>query len=33
MTKRGKNVFANVLANLVRRSFKLEVMGERADDL
>lgn len=33
ITKWGKNVFANMLANLVRRSFKLEVMGERDDDL
>lgn len=28
----GKNVFANVLANLGRRSFTLEVMEERGDD-
>ena len=33
VTKQGKNVFANMLANLARRSFKLEVMGEREDDL
>lgn len=33
VTKRGKNIFANMLANLVRRSFKLEAMGERHDDL
>lgn len=28
----GKNVFADVLANLGRRSFTLEVMEERGDD-
>jgi len=33
MTKWGKNVFPDMLANLVRRSFKLEVMGERDHDL
>ncbi|GAB0186077.1 hypothetical protein GRJ2_001073000 [Grus japonensis] len=33
VTKRGKNVFANMLANLMRRNFKLEVREERDDDL
>lgn len=33
LTKWGKNVFANMLANPVRRCLELGVMGERADDI